>query len=34
VISRIRALFKRTPPAQVNLDINKLILPVCALMGD
>jgi C4-dicarboxylate-specific signal transduction histidine kinase len=34
VISRIRALFKRTPPAKLNLDINKLILQVCALMAD
>lgn len=34
VISRIRALFKRTAPAQVDLDINKLILQVCTLMAD
>jgi PAS domain S-box-containing protein len=32
VISRIRALFKRTAPAKVDLDINKLILQVCTLM--
>ncbi|MGF6755724.1 PAS domain S-box protein [Paraburkholderia sp. GAS42] len=34
VISRIRALFKRTVPAKVDLDINKLILQVCTLMAD
>ena len=34
VISRIRALFKRTAPAKVDLDINKLILQVCTLMAD
>ena len=34
VISRIRALFQRTAPAKVELDINKLILQVCALMAD
>ncbi|WOD13684.1 PAS domain S-box protein [Paraburkholderia kirstenboschensis] len=34
VISRIRALFKRTPLAKVELDINELILQVCTLMAD
>jgi PAS domain S-box-containing protein len=34
VISRIRALFKRTAPTQVDLDINKLILQVCTLMAN
>jgi PAS domain S-box-containing protein len=34
VISRIRALFKRTAPEKVDLDINKLILQVCTLMAD
>ncbi len=34
VISRIRALFKRTAPAKVDLDINRLILQVCTLMAD
>jgi PAS domain S-box-containing protein len=34
VISRIRALFKRTAPAKVELDINKLMLQVCTLMAD
>ena len=34
VISRIRALFRRTAPAKVDLDINKLTLQVCALMDD
>ncbi|MGV2293596.1 PAS domain S-box protein [Trinickia sp. YCB016] len=34
VISRIRALFKRTAPAHVDLDVNKLILQVCTLMAD
>jgi PAS domain S-box-containing protein len=34
VISRIRALFRRTAPAKVDLDINKLILQVCALMDN
>jgi PAS domain S-box-containing protein len=34
VISRIRALFKRTAPAKADLDINKLILEVCTLMAD
>jgi PAS domain S-box-containing protein len=34
VISRIRALFKRTAPAKVDLDINKLIIQVCTLMAD
>ncbi|WP_246257832.1 GAF domain-containing sensor histidine kinase [Pararobbsia alpina] len=34
VISRIRALFKRTAPTKVDLDINKLILQVCTLMAD
>ncbi|MEW9583386.1 PAS domain S-box protein [Paraburkholderia sp. DGU8] len=34
VISRIRALFKRTAPAKVDLDINKLILQVCTLMSN
>jgi signal transduction histidine kinase len=34
VISRIRALFKRTAPAKVELDINELILQVCTLMAD
>ncbi len=34
VICRIRALFKRTAPAKVDLDINKLILQVCTLMAD
>ena len=33
VISRIRALFKRTDPAKVDLDINKLILQVCTLLA-
>ena len=34
MISRIRALFKRTAPAKVELDINKLILQVCTLMAN
>jgi C4-dicarboxylate-specific signal transduction histidine kinase len=34
VVSRIRALFKHTAPAMVDLDINKLILQVCTLMAD
>ncbi|WOD13907.1 PAS domain S-box protein [Paraburkholderia kirstenboschensis] len=34
VISRIRALFQRTTPAKVDLDINKLILQVCTLMDN
>jgi PAS domain S-box-containing protein len=34
VIGRIRALFKHTAPAKVELDINKLILQVCTLMAD
>ncbi|MFM0062434.1 PAS domain S-box protein [Paraburkholderia aspalathi] len=34
VISRIRALFLRSAPAKVNLDINKLILQVCTLMAE
>ncbi|HLW77082.1 MAG TPA: ATP-binding protein, partial [Bryobacteraceae bacterium] len=34
VVSRIRALFKRTAPAKVELDINELILQVCTLMAD
>jgi PAS domain S-box-containing protein len=34
VISRIRALFKRTAPEKVKLDVNKLILQVCTLMAD
>ncbi|QCP48886.1 PAS domain S-box protein [Trinickia violacea] len=34
VISRIRALFKRTAPAKVELDINELIIQVCTLMAD
>jgi C4-dicarboxylate-specific signal transduction histidine kinase len=34
VISHIRALFKHTAPAKVNLDINRLILQVCTLMAD
>jgi PAS domain S-box-containing protein len=34
VISRIRALFKRTAPAKVDLDINKLILQISTLMAD
>jgi PAS domain S-box-containing protein len=34
VVSRIRALFRRTAPAKVDLDINRLILQVCALMAD
>jgi C4-dicarboxylate-specific signal transduction histidine kinase len=34
VISRIRALFKRTTPAKVDLDINRLILQVCTLMDN
>jgi signal transduction histidine kinase len=34
VISRIRALFKRTPAAKADLDINTLILQVCSLMAD
>jgi C4-dicarboxylate-specific signal transduction histidine kinase len=33
VISRIRALFSRTAPEKVDLDINKLILQVCTLMA-
>jgi PAS domain S-box-containing protein len=34
VITRIRALFRHTTAAQVDLDINRLILQVCALMAD
>ncbi len=34
VISRIRALFKRTAPAMVDLDMNKLILQISRLMAD
>jgi C4-dicarboxylate-specific signal transduction histidine kinase len=34
VISRIRALFKRTAPAKVDLDINRLILQVCSLLAN
>ena len=34
VVSRIRALFKHAAPAKVDLDVNKLILQVCALMAD
>jgi PAS domain S-box-containing protein len=34
VISRIRALFKRTAPEKVDLDINALILQVCTLVTD
>ena len=34
VLSRIRALFKRTAPAKVELDINDLILQVCTLLAD
>jgi C4-dicarboxylate-specific signal transduction histidine kinase len=34
VIRRIRALFKHTAPSKTDLDINKLILQVCALMSD
>jgi C4-dicarboxylate-specific signal transduction histidine kinase len=34
VISRIRALFRRTAPEKVDLDINKLILQVCTLMDN
>jgi PAS domain S-box-containing protein len=34
VVSRIRALFKHTAPAKVDLDINKLILQVRSLMPD
>ncbi|WP_229751391.1 PAS domain S-box protein, partial [Undibacterium terreum] len=34
VIFRIRALFKRSAPAKVDLDINKLIFQICTLMAD
>jgi PAS domain S-box-containing protein len=34
VICRIRALFRRTAPAKVRLDINELIVQVCTLMAD
>ncbi|NPT56109.1 trifunctional serine/threonine-protein kinase/ATP-binding protein/sensor histidine kinase [Paraburkholderia elongata] len=34
VVSRIRALFRHRAPAKTDLDINKLILEVCALMSD
>jgi PAS domain S-box-containing protein len=34
VISRIRALFKRTDPAKVDLDVNQLILQISTLMAD
>jgi signal transduction histidine kinase len=34
VVCRIRALFKRTAPAKVRLDMNKLIVQVCTLMAD
>ncbi|WP_196251561.1 PAS domain S-box protein [Cupriavidus necator] len=34
VVCRIRALFKRTAPADVQLDMNKLIVQVCTLMAD
>jgi PAS domain S-box-containing protein len=34
VIRRIRALFKQAAPAKTNLDVNRLILRVCALMSD
>ena len=34
VISRIRALFKRTAPAKVDLDMNKLIQQISKLMAD
>jgi len=34
VIRRIRALFKQAAPAKTNLDVNRLILRICALMSD
>jgi len=34
VLNRTRALFKHAKPAKVDLDLNKLILQVCALMAD
>jgi PAS domain S-box-containing protein len=34
VVNRIRALFKRTAPAKIDLDINKLIVQVRTLMAD
>jgi PAS domain S-box-containing protein len=34
VIRRIRALFKQAAPAKTHLDVNRLILRVCALMSD
>ena len=34
VIRRIRALFKQAAPEKTNLDVNRLILRVCALMSD
>jgi C4-dicarboxylate-specific signal transduction histidine kinase len=34
VVSRIRALFRRTTPAKVRLDLNKLIVHVGPLMAD
>jgi C4-dicarboxylate-specific signal transduction histidine kinase len=34
VVNRIRALFRHTAPVKVDLDINKLIVQVCALMAD
>jgi PAS domain S-box-containing protein len=34
VLSRTRALFKRSMPVKVDLDLNKLIAQVCAIMTD
>ena len=34
MICRIRALFRRTAPAKVRLDLNQLIVQVCTLMAD
>lgn len=34
VIGRIRALFQRTAPVKIELDINTLVLQVCTLMAD
>jgi PAS domain S-box-containing protein len=34
VVSRIRALFRHTAPAKTEVDINKLILQVCALVAN
>jgi two-component system, LuxR family, sensor kinase FixL len=34
VLSRTRALFKHAKPAKVDLDLNKLILQICAMMAD